>query len=81
MQREEKAVQKPGFIISILLMKKRKTREVKSVAQGCPEIFRLSHMFCFLSNGEGHSLGIVPFSPPWRGFSMGVLPSRCLSAF
>lgn len=34
MQREEQAVQKPGFIISILLMKKLRTREVKPVAQG-----------------------------------------------
>jgi len=34
MQREEQTGQKPGFIISILLMKKLRTREVKPVAQG-----------------------------------------------
>ena len=31
---EGRTVQKPGFIISILLMKKLRTREVKPVAQG-----------------------------------------------
>ena len=34
MQREEQTVQKPGFIISILLMKKLRIREVTPVAQG-----------------------------------------------
>ena len=34
MQREEQTVQKPGFIISILLMKKLRTKEVKPVVHG-----------------------------------------------
>lgn len=34
MQREEQTVQKPGFIISILLMKKLRTKEVKPLVHG-----------------------------------------------
>lgn len=81
MQREEQTVQKPGFIISILLMKKLRTKEVKPLVHGHSAIWQLSHMFQFLRNGEEHSLGIVPSMPLWERYLKRVLPSRVLPAF